>query len=333
MTEAAMRRREFITLLGASAAAWPLGARAQQDGRVRRVGILVRGIETDPLVQAQLGALRAELAKLGWIEGHNVRFELRLYDDDPDLLRARADELVLFAPEAVVVGSLASAQALLHMTRTIPIIFANVGDPVAGGLLTSIARPDGNVTGATSLFHSISGKWLELLKEAVPRTERVALLIVPGIGDENYFPAIDAAAAVFGVRVVQAPYRGATELERMIDAFGTEPNGALVIVPPTPRGSNRELIRRLALKHRLPVIGANRYDAAEGFMMSYGADIVEPFRIAASYTNRILRGAKISELPVQFPTKFELVVNLKTAKAIGLTIPESFLVRADEVIE
>jgi putative tryptophan/tyrosine transport system substrate-binding protein len=291
-----VRRREFISWVG-GAAAWPLAASAQQaDGRVRRIGILARGIETDAYLQAQLAALREELTKLGWIEGRNARFDLRLYDDDPVRLHAHADELVRLAPDVLVAGSRPSAQALLQATRTIPIVFANVGDPVDGGLLTNIARPEGNATGATSLFTSIAGKWLELLKEAAPRTERVALLVVPGIVGENYFPAINAAAAVFGLTLVQASYRSAAELERVVDAFAAEPNGALMIVPPPPRGSNGELIKRLALKHQLPAIGSNRHDAAEGVMMSYGSDGVEPFRIAASYTNRILRGAKVSEL-------------------------------------
>jgi putative tryptophan/tyrosine transport system substrate-binding protein len=327
-----MRRREFITLLG-GAAAWPLAARAQQDGRVRRIGILTRGVETDRVVQAQHAALRERLAELGWTEGRNVRFDRRLSDDDPDRLRAQADELVRLAPDVIVVGSLPASRALLERTRTIPVVFFNVGDPVAGGLLKNIARPEGNATGITGLFQSLPGKWLELLKEAAPRTARVALVFVPGIVVEHYFAAIDAAADVLGVKTTRTPYRNAAELERAIDAFAAEPNGALVIVPPPPRGGNRELINRLALKHRLPTISANRFDAADGVMMSYGPDGLDLYRRAASYVDRILRGEKPGDLPVQFPTKFELVINLKTAKAIGLTIPETFLVRADEVIE
>ena len=329
-----MRRREFITLLASGAAAtWPLDARAQQDGRVRRIGILTRGVETDRVLQAQLGALREVLAKLGWIEGRNARFDLRLSDDDPDRLRAHADELVRLAPDIVVAGSLPATQLVLQRTRTIPIVFFNVGDPVAGGLLKNIARPEGNATGTTSLFHSIAGKWLELLKEASPRTTRVALIFVPGIVTENYLTVIDAAAEVLGLKAIQTPYRNAAELEHAVDTFAAEPNGGLVIVPPPPRGSNRELINRLALKHRLPTIVANKYDAAEGVMMSYGADPIGTIRVAASYVDRILRGAKVSELPVQFPTKFELVINLKAAKAIGLDIPATLTARADELIQ
>jgi putative ABC transport system substrate-binding protein len=315
-----MRRREFITLLG-GAAAWPLAARAQQAERVRRIGILTRGAETDRVVQAQLGALREELAKLGWIEGRNTRFEIRLSDDDPDRLRAHADELVRLAPDVIAAGSRPATLAVLQQTRTIPIVFSNIGDPVAGGILTNIGRPEGNATGATSL------------KEAAPHTARVAFIFVPGIVGENYFAVMDEAAAVLGVRPMRTPYRNAAELERGIDMFAAEPNGGLVIVPPPPRGSNRELINQLALKHRLPTIAANAYDAADGIMMSYGGDSIETNRIAATYVDRILRGTKVSELPVRFPAKFGLVINLRTAKAIGLTIPESLLARADEVIE
>jgi putative ABC transport system substrate-binding protein len=328
-----MRRREFITLLGGAAAAWPLAAGAQQDGRVRRIGILSGRDEADPVTQVQQGALREGLAKLGWIEGRNVRFDLRFSADDPDRLRAHADELVRLAPDVIAVGSLPATRALLQRTRTIPIVFTNVGDPLAGGLLKNIPRPEGNATGITSLFQSIAGKWLELLKEAAPRTARVALIFTPNIVDGGYFAAIDAAAEVLGVKAIRTPYRNAAELERAIDTFAAEPNGGLLMVPPPPSRSNRELINRLALMYRLPTIYPNKYVVAEGGMMSYGADNVEPYRIAASYVDRILRGAKINELPVQFPTRFELVINLKTAKAIGLTISEAFLLRADELIE
>ena len=311
----------------------PIVARAQQNARMRRIGILTRGIEADRVVQAQLAAVRNGLAQRGWTEGRNVRFDIRLYDDDPDLLRAHAEELVRLAPDCAVTGSRPSALALLQRTRTIPIVFHNVGDPVEGGILKNIARPEGNATGATSLYHSIAGKWLELLKEAAPRTSRVALIFVPGIVGEVYLTVIDAAAAALGVKVVQIPYRNGAELERAIDTFATEPNGGFVLVPPPPFGVSRELINRLALKHRLPGIGANEYDSVDTVMMSYGGDSVEPIRIAASYVDRILRGAKVSELPVQFPSKIRLVINLKTAKSIGLDIPATLTARADQLIE
>jgi len=328
-----IRRREFITALGSAAVAWPTLARAQQDGRVRRIGILDVGDETDRLVQTRQSVLREGLAKLGWIEGRNVRFDLR-FSTDPDRLRAQTDELVRPAPDVIAVSTLPATRLVLQRTRTIPIVFTNVGDPVAVGLLKNIARPEGNVTGATTLYESIAGKWLELLKEAAPHTARLALIFAVEIVAENYFAVLDTAADVLGVKAIRTPYRNAAELERAIDAFAAEPNGGLLMVPPPPSGINRELINRLALKYRLPTIYSNKYvGPADGGMMSYGGDSVEPFRITASYVDRVLRGAKISDLPVQFPTKFELVINLKTAKAIGLDLPAFLLQRADEVIE
>jgi putative ABC transport system substrate-binding protein len=327
-----MKRREFITLLGGTAVTWPIAARAQQGGGVRRIGILEGGDETDRFVQANQGALREGLAKLGWIEGRNVQFNIRFAARDAERMQAYADELVRLAPDVVAVGSARATQALLRRTRTIPIVFTDVGDPVAGGLLKNVARPEGNVTGITSLYQSIASKWLELLKEAAPRTARVALVFAAEVVTENYLAVMDAAADVLGVKAIRMPYRNAEELERAIDAFAADPNGSLVIVPPPPLPSDRELINRLATKYRLPTIYSSRdYGPAEGGMMSYGSDGVEPHRIAVSYVDRILRGAKVSELPVQFPTKFELVINQKTAKAMGLEIPALLLNRADEV--
>jgi putative ABC transport system substrate-binding protein len=325
-----MNRREFNAGLG-SAAAWPVVARAQQDARTRRIGILIRGIETDRVLQAQVAALREGLAQRGWMEGRNALFDIRRYDDDPDLLRVHAEELVRLAPDAIVAGSRPSVLALLQRTHTIPTIFFNVGDPTEGGILKNISRPEGNVTGATSLYHSIAGKWLELIKEAAPRTARVGLVFVPGIVGEQFFSVIDGAAAALGLDAIRMPYVSGAELERAIDTFAAEPNGGLVVMPPPPRGANRELIHRLSLKHRLPSINAN--DATDTVMMSYGASGIETARIAASYVDRILRGGRISELPVQFPSRFGLVINLKTAKAIGLDIPATLIARADEVIE
>jgi ABC-type uncharacterized transport system substrate-binding protein len=277
--------------------------------------------------------MREMLAKLGWIEGRNVRFDLRLSAADPGRMHAYADELVRLAPDVIVVAGGPTAQVLLQRTRTIPIVFTSVGDPVAIGLLKNIARPEGNVTGITGQYQSLGSKWLELLKEAAPHTVRVALIFAAENVNDQYFGVIDAAADVLGVKVFRTPYRNATELERAIDAFATEPNGGLIMLAPPPPPGARELINRLAIKHRLPTMYQSKYYPAEGGMMGYGTDAIEASRIAATYVDRLLRGAKINELPVQFPTKFELVVNLKTAKAIGLTIPETFLVRADEVIE
>src|SRR5215475_10552182 len=249
-----MRRREFITLLGNAATAWPVGARAQQDRRVRRIGILLRGADTDPYFQAQLRATREGLATLGWIEGHNLQLDVRYSDDDPDRMRAQADELIALAPDLIAVGSMPATRLLVQRTRTIPVVFTNVGDPVAGGLLQNLARPEGNATGITSIYQSIAGKWLELLKEAAPRTTRVALIFNPGIVTENYFAVIDAAAEVLAVRAMRTPYRNAADLERAIEIFASEPNGGLVIVPSPPSDRIRELINRLAVKYRLPSI-------------------------------------------------------------------------------
>jgi ABC-type uncharacterized transport system substrate-binding protein len=332
-----MRRREFITgvcgAVAAPAVLWPFAAHSQQDGRVRRIAILDVSDEADRFIQARWDVTREALAKLGWVEGRNVHFDLRFSASDPDRRRRDADELVRLAPDVIRVAGGPAAQALLQRTQTIPIVFTSVGDPVAIGLLKNIARPEGNVTGTTGQYQSLGGKWLQLLKEAAPRTIRVALVFNAGNVNEQYFGVIGAAADALGVKAIRTPYRNAAELEHAIDAFAAEPNGGLLMLAPPPSQGNRELINRLALKHRLPTMYQSKYFPAEGGMMGYGADADEAHRIAATYVDRILRGAKISELPVQFPTKFDLVINLKTVAAIGLTIPESLLFRADEVIK
>src|SRR5262249_23086260 len=264
-----MRRREFIAGLGAAAilpAVWPLATRAQQDGRVRQVGMLLRGDPTDRILEGDW------LAKLGWIEGRNVRFDRRFSADDADRLRALADELVRLAPDVIVVVSLPATRLVLQRTRTIPIVFSNVGDPVAGGLLQDIARPEGNVTGITSVYQSMGGKWLQLLKEAAPQIARVALIFNSDLVSETYFSSIDAAAEALAVKAIRAPYRNVAELERIIDTFGAEPNGGLIMVPPPPSGSTRELINRLAVKYRLPTIYPGKEYAAAGGMMGYGTN-------------------------------------------------------------
>jgi putative tryptophan/tyrosine transport system substrate-binding protein len=228
---------------------------------------------------------------------------------------------------------LPATRLVLQRTRTIPTVFSNVGDPVAAGLLRDIARPEGNVTGITSVYQSMGGKWLQLLKEAVPRIERVALIFNNDLFSETYFASIEAAADVLALKTIKTPYRNAAELERVIDAFAVEQNGGLVMVPPPPVPINRQLINRLAIKYRLPTIYPGKAYTVDGGMIGYGTQNIELLGIVASYVDRLLRGAKINELPVQFPTKFDLVINLKTAKAIGLTISEAFLLRADELIE
>jgi putative tryptophan/tyrosine transport system substrate-binding protein len=327
-----MRRREFIAGLG-GAAAWPLAARAQQPNRMRRVGVLLSGTEKDLVVQALWAASREALGKLGWIEGSNVRFDVRFITTDPDRMRAHAEELVRLAPDVILAVSLSATKAVQQQTRTIPIVFVNVGDPVAGGLVKSFARPQGNTTGITGLYPSITGKWLGLLKEAAPRTSRVALIFHPEFVAESFLPAIETVAAVLAVKTTRTPVRQATEIERAIVAFAAEPDGGLIMMSPTPTDVARESINRLTVQYRLPSISASKLAVVEGGLMSYGPPIFDAFRSGSSYVDRILSGAEPGDLPVQFPTKFELVINLKTAKAIGLTIPESFLLRADEVIE
>jgi putative tryptophan/tyrosine transport system substrate-binding protein len=330
-----MRRREFISLLAGAAATWPLAAYAQPDGRVRRVGMLSAGVESDALYQGWLGALRQGLQQAGWIEGRNLRLDLAL-NSAGDLVRMRrnAQELVSLAPDVIVVIGTVGTKALQELTQKIPIVFVQVGDPVATGIVGSIAHPAGNTTGFTSPFPSIAGKWLELLKEAAPHVTRVALIFNPDLPvTETYLAEIEAAATVLSVKAIRAPVRSGAEVERAIGAFVTEPNGGLIVVPPPPSDANRDLVLRLATQYRLPLISSDRLIFAGSALISYGPDSLDLFRSAAAYVDRILRGAKPGELPVQFPTKFELVINLKTAAAIGLTIPESLLFRADGVIK
>ena len=326
-----MTRRDFIGALGATAA-WPLAARAQQDGRLRRVAVAMPGAESDPIEQAWLAALRQRLQQLGWVEGRNLRVDIRF--DARDLVRtnANARELVDLAPNVIVATGVAAIRALQERSQTIPIVFVQAGDPVTSGVLGSIARPEGNTIGITNLFPSIAGKWVELLKEAAPHVERVALIFNPEFPvAESYLAPCEAAAAVMAVKAIRTPVRSGHEIERAIDAFAKEPAGGLILVPPPPVDANRDLVLRLAIHHRLPVI-SNRY-AAEGALVSYGPNDLEMYRSAAAYVDRLLRGAEVSELPVQFPTKFDLVINLATAKAIGLNIPPTLRARADEVIE
>jgi putative ABC transport system substrate-binding protein len=327
-----MKRRDFITLLGSAAAAWPLAARAQQGERVRRIAVLASQTEDDPAMRADLAALREELAKLGWIEGRNLRIDVRSTGSDPDRMRAYAVELVSLAPEVIVASNAPAARAAQEQTHTIPIVFTAGNDPVTNGMLQNTARPEGNLTGFTSTVDSLIGKWLELLKEAAPHITRVALVFNPQTVNVGYFRPIEAAAPMLGVQTLKSPVRDPLEMVRAIDAFAAEPNGGLLVVPVLPNDSYQMLFR-LAAEHRLPAMHSNRVYVAAGGLMGYGPDITDNYRRGATYVDRLLRGAKVSELPVQFPTKFELMINLKTAKAIGLAIPEALLLRADEVIE
>jgi putative ABC transport system substrate-binding protein len=333
MTDTLLKRRSFLALIGASAT-WPLAARAQQGERVRRIGVLTSGTEADQASQAQVAALRDGLAKLGWVEASNLRIDLRFGGGDAVRIRAFAAELVTLAPEVIVTNGVEATLALQRQTQTIPIVITGLGDPVANGIVQSLAHPEGNTTGVTNLFSSIGGKWLELLKEAAPRVERVALIynaqVIQNVG---FFPSIEEAAQRLAVKAIKTPYSDAFDLVRGIDAFASEPNGGLMVLPPRPADAARGAILRLAAQHRLPTIYQDRAYAQEGGMMAYGSNTEDNFRRSSYFVDRILRGAKVSELPIEFPTKFELVVNLKTAKAMGLTIPEAFLLRADELIE
>jgi putative tryptophan/tyrosine transport system substrate-binding protein len=326
-----VRRRQFITLLGGVAAAWPLAARAQQGEKVRRIGVLVGGTEDNSNTRANLAALGDGLAKFGWIEGRNLRIDLRFTLSDPARMRAYAVELVSLAPDVIVTASRPATTAVQEQTKSIPIVFTAGNDPVSNGLLQNIARPEGNTTGFTSTVDSLIGKWLELLKEAAPHVTRVALVFNPQTVNVGYIRSIEAAPLP-GVQAIKTPVRDPLELVRAIDAFAAKPNGGLLVVPVLPEDSY-QMLYRVAAQHRLPAIHSNRGRVVDGGLMAYGTDFPEIYSRAAAYVDRILRGTKVSELPVQSPTKFELVVNLKTAKALDLTIPQGFLLRADELIE
>ena len=328
-----MKRREFITLIGGAVAAWPLAARAQPGERVRRVGVLMYLPADDPEGQARIAALSQALQQLGWSDGHNLQMDVRWAKASD--IRKHAAELVALAPDVLVAGTgTASVAPLLDETRTVPIVFVIVIDPVGAGFVTSLAQPRGNATGFTMFEYGLSGKWLELLKEIAPRVTRAAVLRDPAVASGiGQFAAIQAVAPSLGVELSPIDVRHAGEIERAITAFTRGPNGG-VIVTGTPLGFvHQDLIISLAKRHSLPTIFWNRRFVPNGGLISYGPDTIDPFRHAASYVARILKGEKPADMPVQAPTKYELVINLKTAKALGLTVPPSLLARADEVIE
>ena len=328
-----MRRREFITLLG-SAATWPLAARAQHAGeRMRRIGVLMNIPSNDEEGQARITAF-AQALLLGWTEGGNVRTHTRWAADDVDRYRRYAEELVALTPDVILASGSPSVEALLRVTRSVPIVFANVIDPVGAGFVTSMARPRGNTTGFTAYEYSISGKWLELLKEFAPNVTRIAVLrepsIAAGIGQ---FAAIQSAASSSGVELSAIDSRDTGEIGRALAAFAHEPNGGVIITASSSAVTHRELIISLAMRYRLPNVYPFRYYPASGGLASYGPDTIAEFKRASVYVDRILKGEKPADLPVQAPTKYETVINLKTAKALGLSVPEMLLARADEVIE
>jgi putative tryptophan/tyrosine transport system substrate-binding protein len=329
-----MRRREFMTALGGAAVAWPLTARAQQGERVRRVGVLVGFRANDPQGEARVAALRQGLQALGWIDGRNLRIDLSWGAGDADSVRKRAAEMMALAPEVVLAAGSSAVAALQQQTRALPIVFVQVVDPVGGGFVESLAAPGGNVTGFTQFEYGISGKWLELLKEIAPSVTRVAILRDPGIAaGAGQLGAIQSVAPSFGVELRPLDVRDAPDIERGIAAFARSSNGSLIVTGANLANTHRKLIITLAARNKLPAVYTNRFYVADGGLISYGADPVDQYRRAASYVDRILKGEKPADLPVQAPTKFELVINLKTAKALDLDVPPSLLARADEVIE
>ncbi len=328
-----MRRREFISLVGGAAAAWPLAARAQQSERMRRIGVLQLLADDDPEVVTRQAAFEHALQALGWTAGRNVRIDYRSAKGDANQLPKYAAELVALAPDVILTGGSITVTSVLRATRTIPIVFVQVVDPVGGGLVESLARPGGNATGFNSYEYSLSAKWLELLKEIAPHVTRVAVIRDPtqaaGIGQ---FAVVQAAGSSLGVELRPINSLDRTEIERGIAAFARSANGGLIVVP-GGTGGNRDLFVPLAARLRLPAVYPYRYYVADGGLISYGPNTIDYYRRAASYVDRILKGEKPADMPVQAPTTYELIINLKTAKALGLKVPPTLLARADEVIE
>jgi ABC-type uncharacterized transport system substrate-binding protein len=329
-----MKRREFITLLGGAAAVWPLAARAQQGERMRRIGVFMNQEADDPETHERGTAFRQGLQQLGWIEGHNVRLDIRYGAANPGNARKGAAELVALAPEVILASGVVSLTPLLRLTRTIPIVFAITPDPVGAGFVDSLAQPGGNVTGFMLYEYSLSGKWLELLKEIAPTVTRAVVFRDPeisaGIGQ---FAVIQAMAPSLGVDVRPVNVNDPVEIERRVTAFAHSANGGLIVTASAVATVHRNLIAMLAARLKLPSVAGGRAFVAAGVVVSYGPNFSDQYRQAARYVDRILKGEKPADLPVQALTKYELVINLKAAKALGLTVPPTLLARADEVIE
>jgi putative tryptophan/tyrosine transport system substrate-binding protein len=332
-----VKRREFITLLGGATVAWPLAVRAQPSDRVRRLAAMMggRNADTDPDGRAWFSAFRQGLQDLGWVEGHNFRADYRWPAGDLDRMRVIAKEFIDLQPDVLVAGNTPAVVSLLRETRTIPIVFTLLSDPVGTGVVASLARPGGNATGFTAFEYSLAVKWLEILKDLAPAVTRVALLFNPETSPyaKHYLSFIETAAPAFKVVVTSASIRSISEMEAALTAHARERGGGLVVLPDAFTFSNRSPLISAAARHYLPAIYALRGQAADGGLVSYGPDTVDLWRRAAAYVDRILRGANPAELPVQQPTRYELLINLKTAKALGLTVPPTLLARADEVIE
>jgi len=328
-----VKRREFITLLG-GAAAWPLAASAQQGERMPRIGVLTSFASNDPAEQAYILAFTQALAQSGWIDGRNARIDIRWGAGDPEHIRRYAAELVALAPGVILAVSSAATGPLLQATRTVPVVFVEVGEPVGAGFVESLARPGGNATGFMLFEYGIGAKWLELLKEIAPGVKRVAFLQTPAIAaGPGQFGAMQTLAPSLGVEVRPINVRGADDIERAMTAVARPANGGLIVAGAAAQRVHRDVIIKLAAQHRLPAVYSGRDFVTGGGLMSFGPDRVDQYRRAAAYVDRILKGENPADLPVQAPTKYELVINLKTAKALGLTVPDSLLARADEVIE
>jgi ABC-type uncharacterized transport system substrate-binding protein len=329
-----MRRREFIAALG-GVAVWPLAVRAQQPDQIRRIGVLMGFAENDSRAQAHMAAFRDGLQKLGWTEGRNIRIDTRWAAFDAESRQRFAKELIALQPDLILSQGTPTTAELLLQTRTIPIIFATVTDPVGSGFVPSLARPGGNVTGFTLVEPTMAAKWVELLKEIAPRVNRAAMLFNPATATyaDYFLKPFKAAAPSFAVEAIAAPVGDMSELESVIAAQVREPNGGLIVMPDSFTEANREEITSLAASYHLPAVYAYRFFTERGGLLSYGADLSDNFRRAADYVDRVLKGEKPADLPVQAPTKFELTINLKTAKVLDLVVPPALLARADEVIE
>ena len=330
-----MKRREFITLVGGAAATWPLVTRAQQTAQIRRIGVLIGFAESDPAVQSWLAVFRGALAKLGWKEGSNLRIELRWGGDDPDRIKTFAKELVDLRPDAILSVTTNVTGVLVRETQTIPIVFLNVADPIASGFVTSLARPGGNVTGFALYEPAMAGKWLELLKQIAPGVIQVALLFNPTttVPIKFYMASIQAAASSFAIQASTAPVHSKDEIEGVIAAQASNPGAGLIVMPDIFNTINRDLIIAMAARYRVPAIYFFRAFADSGGLITYGGDFAEQYHQAAGYIDRILKGEKPADLPIQMPTQVALVINLKTAKALDLEVPLQLQQRADEVIE
>ncbi|MFZ3251344.1 MAG: ABC transporter substrate-binding protein [Pseudolabrys sp.] len=329
-----MRRRDFMKVVAGSAVSWPLDALAQQSERMRRIGVLLQATKSDLEVKPRLKAFLDGLEQFGWTEGRNLQLEYRWAGGNTDDVRRHARELVALAPDVLVAAGSAAVGALQQATRTIPIVFTTVGDPVGAGFVENLARPGGNITGFSVFEYAIGGKWLALLKEVSPRTNRVAVLRDPTVAlGPGQFGAIQTAAPSFGMEVIPIDVREPAKIERTVTAFAKSSNGGLIVAGSPLAQIHRKQIISLAALHKLPAIYFERFFVTDGGLISYGSDFVDQYRRAGGYVHRILEGEKPTDLPVQAPTKYELVINLKTARAMGLEIPSTLLARADEVIE